>query len=161
MKVLASEIIFLKVTKAWQSNRNAGLSGCCSRGVRSVGETFLLLQNPLASLRSLRQKKFSSSIYSHPDARRRQRKLVPCLEDYFSARWSFPHSSLWGCWLSAAGCLDYILVSWSVLSGQAAHTQVSFSSGCVHKRLSVHKHRPKLSPGGRSKATSHGAPMQF
>lgn len=75
-----------------------------------------------------------------------KKSCFPCLEDYFLGSWSFPHSSLWGCWLSAAGSLDYILVWWSALSGQAAHTQASFSSGCVHKRFSVYKHRPKFCP---------------
>lgn len=122
MKVPTSEIIKMrnKSHNQW-NNTNIELSDCCSHGDRFVIEIFLFLQQSLSLLCTSRQKNFSRSVYSPPDARRLQKKLYR-LEDYFSGGWSFPHSSLWGCWLSAAGCLDCILVSWSALSGQAAHT---------------------------------------
>lgn len=57
-----------------QSNSKTELSGCCSHGDRCVTEIFLTLQKLLALLRTSRQKNFSSSVYSHPDARRVQKK---------------------------------------------------------------------------------------
>lgn len=90
---------------------------------------------------------YHSSVYSCCDARTLKKDMPLALRTlYVPGRWSFPHSSLWGFWLSTAGCWDYILASWSAESGQTARTQTSFSTGCVHKRVSVHKHRLRFCP---------------
>lgn len=54
-----------------------------------------------------------------------------------------------GCQLG--GCWDYILGQRSAWSRQTAHTQTSFSPGCVH----WHKHRPRFSPSVEGQNPSH------
>lgn len=91
------------------------------------------------------------SLYSQCDARTLKNKTYKYMSLalktlYSSGRWSFQHCSLWDCWLSLEGGSDNFLGLWSAQSRQTAHTQKSFSLGCVHKRVSVHKHRPRFCP---------------
>lgn len=92
------------------------------------------------------------SLYSQCDARTLKNKTyihVPCLEDSVLL-WQMIFPTLFSLRLLAViGRRLRLFFRVMICSEQAdspAHTQKSFSLGCVHKRVSVHKHRPRFCP---------------
>lgn len=154
MKVLTSEIIKMrkKSHNQWNITQILSYQAAAHMATDLWQRSFCFCRNNAVAgivVHFKAEKLQSLSLFSSwckKTVKKKKKKLYPSSWELFFGGLIFPHSSPWGCWLSAAGCLDYILVLWSALSGQAAHTQASFSSGCVHKRLSVHKQRPKFCP---------------